>query len=478
MMKKLADIRQNFADWYQDVIFEAELVDTSPTKGCYVLRPYGFAIWENIRTILDKKIKETGTQNAYFPLLIPESFINKEKKHVEGFSPELAVVTHAGGQKLEEAYVVRPTSETIIYHMFSRWIKSWRDLPLKLNQWANVVRWEMRHRAFLRSIEFLWQEGHTAHATHEESVEMATTALALYKDILENYYAIPVVSGIKTETERFAGAERTYTLEALMPDGRALQMCTSHVLAHSFPESFEVKFQDKDGTIRVPYCSSWGFTTRTIGALVMMHGDQYGIVMPPKLAPIQVVIVPIYKCDSEKTAIFEKAEVLKQELSQHGYSVVFDRDEQTSPGAKFYAWELKGVPIRLEIGPKDLEKQQVVLVNRAETDKTKKKAVVPFSQVSQGIGNLLEAIHNQLYTKAAERMNIQWYQAEKLQEFGQRLDANNGFYQVGWCGKAECEEALKNYKGTIRCLIEEKCHSSCFNCNTPSKTDVLVAKAY
>ncbi len=477
-MKKLADINQNFADWYQDVIFEAELVDTSPTKGCYVLRPYGYAVWENVRTVLDKKIKETGTQNAYFPLLIPESFITKEKEHVEGFSPELAVVTHAGGQKLEEPYVIRPTSETIIYHMFSRWIKSWRDLPLKVNQWANVVRWEMRHRAFLRSVEFLWQEGHTAHATHEEAVEMATAALAIYKDLLENYYAIPVVAGIKTESEKFAGAERTYTLEGLMPDGRGLQMCTAHVLSHSFPESFDVKFQNKEGVMAVPFCSSWGLTTRTIGAMVMTHGDQNGLIMPPKLAPVQAVIIPIYKTDEEKMAIFEKAEAIKKELSALGYSVVFDNDEHNSPGSKFYAWELKGVPVRIEIGPKDLEKQQVVLVNRAEPDKAKKKLFVPLIQVNQELEKLLATIHETLFTRAATRMKDQWNQADKLHDFAAQLDAKNGFYQVGWCGSAECEATLKNHKGTIRCLIEEKRHSSCFNCNASSKTDVLVAKAY
>lgn len=477
-MKKLADIQQNFADWYQDVIFEAELVDSSPTKGCYVLRPYGFAVWENIQKVLDKKIKETGTQNAYFPLLIPESFITKEKEHVEGFSPELAVVTHAGGQKLEEAYVVRPTSETIIYYMFERWIKSWRDLPLRINQWANVVRWEMRARPFLRTVEFLWQEGHTAHATHDEAVVMAQTALAIYKEVLENYYAIPVVAGIKSESEKFAGAERTYCLEALMPDGKALQICTSHVLAHSFPEAFGVKFQDKDGSMKVPHCSSWGFTTRTIGALVMIHGDQNGLVMPPKLAPIQAVIVPIYKTDAEKEAVFGQAQELAQELIDLGYAVKFDNDEQTSPGAKFYTWELKGVPVRIELGPKDLEKQQVVLVNRIEQDKTKKKTFVPLTQVGHELEKLLNVIHAQLYAKASERMKSQWFQAEKLAEFSAQLDAQNGFYQVGWCGCAACEAELKNFKGTIRCLINENRHTSCFHCNAPSKTDVLVAKAY
>lgn len=477
-MKKLSDINQNFADWYQDVIFEAELVDSSPTKGCYVLRPYGFAIWENIQKILDKKIKETGTQNTYFPLLIPESFITKEKKHVEGFSPELAVVTHAGGQKLEEPYVVRPTSETIIYHMFARWIKSWRDLPLKVNQWANVVRWEMRHRAFLRSVEFLWQEGHTAHATHEEAVEMSQQALAIYKELFEHYYAIPVVAGIKSESEKFAGAERTYTLEGLMPDGKALQLCTSHVLAHSFPESFDVKFQDKDGAMQVPYCSSWGFSTRTIGALVMTHGDQNGLIVPPRLAPIQAVIVPIYKTEEEKNTIFAKAESIKKELCSLGYAVTFDNDEHTSPGAKFYAWELKGVPVRIEIGPKDLDKQQVVLVNRAEQDKTKKKSFVPLASLSQSLEALLNDIHAQLYTKASENLRAQWYQAEKLADFSHKLETQNGFYQVGWCGCSECEAALKEHKGTIRCLLDQKLHTSCFYCNALSKTDVLVAKAY
>jgi prolyl-tRNA synthetase len=477
-MNKLSNIEQNFTDWYQDVIFESGLVDTSPTKGCFVLRPYGYALWEHIQTTLDKKIKATGTQNAYFPLLIPESFIAKEKKHVEGFSPELAVVTYAGGEKLEESYVVRPTSETIIYYMFSRWIKSWRDLPLKVNQWASVVRWEMRPRAFLRSIEFLWQEGHTAHATHEEAVEMTLVMLENYKNMFENYLAIPVVSGIKSDSERFAGAERTYTLEGLMPDGKALQMCTSHVLAHSFPESFEVKFQAKDGSTQIPYCSSWGFTTRSIGALVMTHGDQQGLVMPPRIAPIQAVIVPIFKTDLEKDLVFKKANDLKQQLENSGMRVVVDMDEQASPGAKFYAWELKGVPVRIELGPKDLEKQQAVLVNRAEPDKNKKKLFVPLDTLVPATQDMLEKVQELLYARALERMKSMWYQVEKLETFSDRLDQKGGFYQTGWCGNPACEAKLKNYKGTIRCLLDKKEHSFCFGCAQSSKSDVLVAKAY
>ncbi|KKQ49459.1 MAG: Proline-tRNA ligase [candidate division TM6 bacterium GW2011_GWF2_38_10] len=477
-MKKLADIQHNFVDWYQDVIFEAELVDSSPTKGCYVLRPYGFALWENIQKILDKEIKKTGTQNAYFPLLIPESFITKEKKHVEGFSPELAVVTHAGGEKLEEAYVVRPTSETIIYHMFARWIKSWRDLPLKINQWANVVRWEMRHRAFLRSVEFLWQEGHTAHATHGEAVEMAQQALAIYKKLLEHYYAIPVISGMKTESEKFAGAERTYTLESLMPDGKALQMCTSHVLGHSFPESFDVRFQDDKGTMQVPHCTSWGLTTRTIGALVMMHGDQQGLIIPPRLAPIQAVIIPIYKTAAEKTAIIQKANEVAQHLQNANIAVHVDLNENDSPGAKFYAWELKGVPVRIELGPKDLEKNHVVMVNRAEADKTKKKQFVPCDNLITTIQALFDTIHEQLYQKALQRIQQQWHQADALSDFAHALENENGLYQTGWCGDAACEAQLKEHKGTIRCRYHENAHITCFYCKKPSVTDVLIAKSY
>lgn len=477
-MSTLPDIKVQFAEWYQEVILAADLVDSSPTKGCFVIKPYGYHLWENIKNTLDKKIKETGTQNAYFPLLIPDSFLKREAKHIEGFSPELAVVTHAGGKELEEPLVVRPTSETMIYYMFSRWVKSWRDLPLKINQWANVVRWEMRTRPFIRSAEFLWQEGHTAHYTHEEAVAMAESALQIYKSIYEDLLAIPVIAGIKSDSERFAGAERTYTIEGLMQDGKALQMCTSHVLAQSFPASFEVFFQDKDGETKTPFCTSWGFTTRSIGALVMVHGDSRGMVVPPRVAPIKAVIIPIYKTDEERNKVLACAESVKSLLSADIGDIVIDADNSKSPGAKFYEWEVKGVPVRIEIGPKDLEKNQVVLVSRIEEDRAKKKSFVSLDILAEGYKNLLETIQKQMYDRALERMKQQWYQVDDLEKFGPELEANNGLYQTGWCNAAQCEEILKPFKGSIRCLLTEKKHTTCFSCKKESVTDILVAKAY
>lgn len=479
-MKKqqLPDINQQFSEWYHEVIMQTQLVDASPTRGCYIIRPYGYALWENIKTIVDGKIKETGTENVYFPMLIPEAFLKREAKHVEGFSPEVAVVTYAGGKQLEEFYVVRPTSETIIYDAFARWIKSWRDLPIKINQWTNVVRWEMRTRPFLRTCEFLWQEGHTAHASYEEASEMAQTMLAHYKDLAENYLAIPVITGEKPESERFAGADTTFTFEGLMPDGRALQMGTSHILAQSFPAAFNVKFQDKDGEMRSPFCTSWGVTTRLIGALVMTHGDQYGLVMPPRIAPIQAVIVPIYKTDEEKAKVFAQAEQLRKQLHASGIRVKFDNDDQKTPGAKFFEWEMKGIPVRIELGPLDLEKQQVVVVNRIESEKSLKKQFVPWNGLEGVLSNLLDTIQQKLFQRALERRNSLWYQAEKLEDFGTKLDEHNGMYQVGWCQNNACEEKIKTFKGTIRCLLKEKTHKNCFACAQPSKADIVIAKAY
>ena len=482
-MNKLPDINKDFTQWYQEIIYQAELVDQSEVKGCFVFRPYSFAIWEKIQSELDKKIKETGTQNAYFPLLIPEAFLKREAKHVEGFSPELAVVTHAGGGKLEEPLVVRPTSETIIYSMFARWIKSWRDLPLKINQWANVVRWEMRTRPFIRSTEFLWQEGHTAHYSHEEAEQMAAQALDAYQDIYENYLAIPVVRGQKSESEKFAGAEKTYTLEGMMQDGKALQLCTSHILDQSFPAAFDVKFQDKDGDIKTPYCTSWGFTTRSIGAMIMVHGDQNGLIIPPRIAPVQCVIIPIYKSDAEKDAILQKAEQIKSRLEKselviNGFRVVLDKDEHKTPGSKFYEWELKGVPVRIEIGPKDLEKNQAVFVNRVEQDKTKKKEFVPLDSVEVALKRTLDSVHEQMFDRAKKFRTERFYESEKLKDFGVELDAKNGFYKVGWCGAAECEGELKQFKATIRCLLDKKEHDTCFHCQKSSNFEVVVAKAY
>lgn len=478
-MKKLTDINQNFSEWYQDVLMQSEVIDISPTRGSYVLRPYGYSIWENIKDVLDKKFKKHGVQNAYLPLLIPESFLKKEAKHVEGFAPEVAVVTHAGGKELEEKYVIRPTSETIMYHMFARWIKSWRDMPLKINQWCNIVRWEMRTRPFLRTCEILWQEGHTAHATHEEAVEMATTMLEVYRDFAENYLAIPVFVGQKTESERFAGASATYCFEGLMQDGKALQMGTSHVLAHSFPEAFGVKFQNKEGVMEAPYCSSWGVSTRLIGSIIMVHGDQNGLIMPPRIAPIQAVIVPIFRSDEQKELVMNKVKQLEEVLLQHGFRITVDTDEQKTPGAKFFAWEVKGVPVRIEIGPKDVEKEMVVLVNRLEQEKAKKKQFVSEGVLVESLQSLLDTIQNSLYEKAKKRRDEQCHQGESLEQFGPTLEKEAGMYHVGWCGSAECEESLKQYKGSIRCVLEgDKKHEHCFCCKSASTSDVLVAKAY
>jgi prolyl-tRNA synthetase len=459
-MKKLTDIKKDFAGWYQDVIFQAELVDSSPTRGSMVIRPYGYAIWENIQKNLDIEIKEVGAQNAYFPLLIPESFLKKEAEHVEGFSPELAVVTHAGGKKLEEPFVIRPTSETIIYHMFARWIKSWRDLPLKINQWANVVRWEMRPRAFLRTTEFLWQEGHTAHATKDEADQMAKDALKMYKDFVEEFLAIPVIAGEKTKSERFAGAEKTYSIEAIMPDGKGLQMATTHLLAESFPKTFQISFQDKDGTMKTPSCSSWGISTRIIGGLLMTHGDEKGLVMPPKIAPIQVVIVPIFDKDS-KELVLQVTEKIRAELTRQSetfggeITVVIDDDQTKTPGAKFFHWELRGVPVRIEIGPKDIEAGKLVLVNRV----TKEKSFVPIEEVATETEKLLEAIQKNLFERALEKRD--------------KLVQTSGF-----CGSESCEIKLKEDKKTIRCQLETKNHNKCFSCEKKSITDVLIAKSY
>ncbi len=477
-MEKLADIQQNYAQWYLDVIAAAELADQSPTRGCMVIRPYGYAMWEHIVSVIDAEFKTLGIENAYFPLLIPESFLKKEAKHVEGFSPELAVVTHAGGKELEEPYVVRPTSETIIYAMFAKWIKSWRDLPLKINQWSNVIRWEMRTRPFLRTGEFLWQEGHTAHATHEEALEMAIAMQDLYVKFITDYLAIPLVKGEKTPKERFAGAEHTFTFEGCMGDGKALQMGTSHVLAYSFAKAFDVEFQAQDGSIKSPYCTSWAVTTRLIGAMIMVHGDQQGIIVPPKIAPIQVVIVPIFKTEEEKAQIMLVVSQMAADLKGRNIRVKIDDDTQKTPGAKFYYWEVRGVPVRIEIGMKDLAAQQAVLVNRVETEKALKKTFCPLSEIVPKAQALLETIQSQLFERATQKLKSFWHHADKLTIFGPELDANNGFYQTGWCGKVECEEQLKAFKGTIRCILKENKHAYCFACDAPSISDIVAAKSY
>ncbi len=478
MKHKLPDIKQDFSGWYNALIAQAGMVDESPTRGCTVIMPYAYALWEHMVKVLDGKIKKLGVQNMYFPLLIPESFLKKEAKHVEGFAPEVAVVTHAGGKALEEPYVIRPTSETIVYSSFARWIKSWRNLPVKINQWANVVRWEMRTRPFLRTTEFLWQEGHTAHATKEEAQEMAEAALAMYKSFAYDYLAIPVTTGEKPESERFAGADATYTFEGLMQDGKALQMGTSHMLAQSFSSSFDISFQDKDGCVKSPFCTSWGSTTRLIGALIMTHGDQAGLVMPPRIAPIQVIIIPIFKSDTERLVVLEKANFYVQSLQHAGIRAELDANDAETPGAKFFHWELRGVPIRLEIGPKDVEKGSVVLVIRSERDASKKKMFVQQDCVVDTITKLLDTIHVAMLASAEQYQKSLYHHADKLEDFCSKMAERNGMYQVGWCQDTACEQPLKQYQGTIRCLLKEKQHKSCFACNKPSVCDIVVAKAY
>jgi len=473
MNNKLPDIKTDFAAWYQEVVYQAELADQSPVRGCMVIRPYGWEIWENIKTILDKRIKETGHQNAAFPLLIPESFLKKEAKHVEGFSPELAVVTHAGGNKLEEPLVVRPTSETIIHYMFAQWIKSWRDLPMKINQWCSVVRWEMRTRPFLRTTEFFWQEGHTAHETQEEALEEVKMMLNEYVKLAQNYLAIPVITGRKSESEKFAGADSTYTLEGIMQDGKALQMGTSHCISQTFAKAFNMIFQDRDGKNSYPYLTSWAVTTRLIGATVMTHGDEKGLVLPPKIAPFQVVIIPIILKD-KKDEVLNKAQEIKEQLIKCGIRVYLDSDEHKTPGAKFYQWELKGVPLRIEIGPRDLKNGQITLVDRLGI----LKQTVTFDSLCDIVVISLEKLQDEMFSRAKARLNQMLHKQAKLNDFSKELESNPGAYQTGWCQSNECEAQLKQYKATIRCLLDEKSFEECFYCHKKNIVDIIVAKAY
>ncbi len=469
-MSKLPDIKTKFPDWYQEVVYQAQLAEQSPVRGCIVIRPYGNAIWESIKTIMDQKIKATGAQNAIFPLLIPESFFKKEAEHVEGFAPELAIVTHAGGKKLAEPLVVRPTSETMVHHMFAQWIKSWRDLPLKINQWANVVRWEMRPRAFLRTSEFFWQEGHTAHAGHDDALKTTLEMIEAYRQLAEEYLAIPVLVGLKSEGEKFPGADRTYTFEAFMPDGKALQMGTSHLLSQNFAKAFEMQFQNKDGKLEHPWLTSWGVTTRLVGAVVMTHGDQNGLVLPPKIAPIQVIIVPIAKSDEERAAVLKAANDLKTAAGD--IRVDIDTDEHTSPGKKFFHWELKGVPLRVEIGPRDLKNNEAVLADRFGNKETLKLSDIPAQLQPK-----LDAIQKELYTKAQKRMEAMIVAKETLEDMVEVAQTN--VIKTGFCGARECEDSLKKHKLSVRCVMpESKDLKDCFNCKKASSSDCYVARSY
>ncbi len=477
MAEKITPREQNYSQWYVDIVTQAKLADYSPVKGCMVIRPNGYALWEKIQRILDDMFKETGHKNAYFPLLIPESFIKREAEHVEGFSPELAVVTHGGGEKLEEPLIIRPTSETIIWSMYKKWIQSYRDLPLLINQWANVLRWEKRTRLFLRTTEFLWQEGHTAHATAEEAREETLKMLFVYKKFVEEYMAIPVLAGEKSESEKFAGAVKTYTIEAMMQDKRALQAGTSHFLGQNFAKAFDVTFQTKDGTLDYVWATSWGVSTRLIGALIMSHSDDKGLILPPKLAPTEVVIVPIYKNET-KAEVIEYSQKVYNSLSPE-FSVILDSDDQNTPGWKFAEWELQGVPIRIEIGPRDMEKGEVVIARRDTGKKipVKKELIVSKSR------EILTDIQNNLFKRAATFKNDNTYDINEYGELKAIFEGKGGFVRAPWCGSPECEAKIKeDTKATIRALpldaSDKPENKKCIYCGKEAKTIATFAKAY
>jgi prolyl-tRNA synthetase len=485
--KKLTTRAEDFSAWYNEVVLRAELADYSPVKGSMVIRPNGYGIWERMQRALDDKFKASGHVNAYFPLFIPESFMKKEAQHVEGFAPELAVVTHGGGKKLEEPLVVRPTSETIIYHMFAKWVQSYRDLPILMNQWANVVRWEMRTRLFLRTLEFLWQEGHTAHATHDEAEVEAKSILGQYRSFMEDWMAMPVITGLKSESEKFAGALRTYCLEAMMQDNKALQAGTSHNLGQNFAKAFELKFQAESGEIEHAWNTSWGVSTRMVGGLVMTHGDDNGVVTPPKLAPIEVVIVPIWKTDEERSKMVEAANKLKAELTgwtgrgQDRLRVHVDARDGMRSGLKYYEWELRGIPLRLELGPKDLEKQSVFSARRD----TRVKAAIPLDGVAASVAQLLATIQSDLFNAAKARRDAATHRGDiSYDRFKEIMEGPGGFVYAGWNGDPAVEAQVKEEtKATIRCIPDAEFRSpsapkTCMVTGQPAKYEVVWAKAY
>jgi prolyl-tRNA synthetase len=469
---------ETFSKWYIDTVLGAELADYTPVRGCMVIRPYGYAIWEKIQQHVDAGLKATGHQNAYFPVFIPLSFIEKEAEHIEGFAPQLAIVTHGGGEELNEKLVVRPTSETIIYDMLAKWIESYRDLPVLLNQWANIVRWEVRTRPFLRTMEFLWQEGHTAHATAQEADDEARLILDLYVRFIETQLAIPVYQGKKTESEKFAGGFRTYTMEALMGDGKALQMGTSHNLGQNFSKAFDVTFLDREGKREYPWSTSWAVTTRLIGAIVMVHGDRKGLRLPPRIAPTQVVIVPIWRKDEERLAVETLVQKVEAELTHAGLRVQSDWRDQVTPGFKFNDWELKGVPVRLEIGPRDAANNQVVTVRRD----TREKETLDVAAVAPHVASLLDAIQSNLYSEAQRFLDDHTSGADTWDELEHLLEERGGFVWVNWCDSAECERQLAGLKVTVRSIPLEETEAAptglCICCGQDASFRCLVARSY
>jgi prolyl-tRNA synthetase len=478
--KALTPRATDFSAWYNELIARAELADYSPVRGCMVIRPNGYAIWEQMQRALDQMFKDTGHQNAYFPLFIPQSFLSREAEHVEGFAPELAVVTHGGGKELEEPLVIRPTSETIIYSMYAKWIQSYRDLPLLINQWANVVRWEMRTRLFLRTTEFLWQEGHTAHATEAEAEEETRRMLGVYRTFMDEWMAMPVVTGRKTDSERFAGALRTYSCEALMQDNKALQAGTSHNLGQNFSRAFEVTFQTASGDLDHVWNTSWGVSTRLVGALIMAHGDDAGLVCPPRLAQYQVVIVPIYKRDEERTTVFETAERTRKELAGAGIRVHLDGRDGMKPGAKYYEWEGRGVPLRLEIGPRDVATGTVMLARRTGG----KKESLPLAGLAATLTAAMDAMQRDMLEAARARREANSIRGATKEQFLAQLAAGGGFIYSGFCGGGECEAEIKDQtKATIRVLPDEEFRSpevpsACMWCGRPTVTEAVWARAY
>ena len=475
---KLTTRAEDFSEWYNQLVLRAELADYAPVRGCMIVRPYGWALWENITAALDKRFKATGHVNAAFPLLIPRSFIDKEKSHVAGFSPELAVVTHGGGEKLEEPLVIRPTSETIIGHAYAKSIQSYRDLPILINQWNSVVRWELRTRLFLRTLEFFWQEGHTAHATAEEAEAETRQMLDIYTDFAVREAAVPVIPGRKSAAERFAGADQTYSIEAMMGDCKALQAGTSHNLGQNFAKAFEIRYLDKGGVLQHCWTTSWGMSTRFVGAIIMVHGDDQGLILPPRLAPFQLVIVPIYKTDEERAAVMENAQRLRRELVDAGIRVKMDEREGMSPGFKFNDWEMRGVPLRLELGPKDVAKASVVLARRDRPGK-EGKSFVPQQGIAAAVAQMLEEIQKALYDRALEFRRANTAEPADYEEFKKAVE--KGFAFSWWCGGTECEEKIKEEtKATMRCIPLEQPGGSgkCIYCGQPAAEKAIFAKAY
>ena len=476
--EKLPTRSQDFSEWYNQLVLRAQLADYAPVRGCMVVRPYGWALWENIQQALDRRFKATGHQNVAFPLLIPKSFIEKEKHHVEGFSPELAVVTIGGGEELAEPLIVRPTSETIIGNMWAKWIQSYRDLPVLMNQWNSVVRWELRTKLFLRTLEFYWQEGHTAHATRQEAWDETRQMLDIYTDFAVADAAVPVIPGRKSDAEKFAGADTTFSLEAMMGDCKALQFCTSHFLGQNFAQAFEVRYLDHKGELQHCWTTSWGLSTRVIGAIIMVHGDDQGLVLPPKLAPYQAVIVPIFKNDEEKATVLETAKKLKTDLVKADIRVTLDEREGQSPGWKFNDWEMRGVPVRIELGPKDVAKQSAVLARRDRPGK-EGKTFAALADLPAAVKKLLDEIQQAMHDKALAFRRENTRDAQSYEEL--KAAVERGFARAWWCGNADCEEKIKEEtRATMRCIPLEQAGGGgkCIYCDQPAKEQGIFAKAY